>query len=141
MARYGWQCLSCGARPAWPAVCASKSIAAFIADELAPGGWDQGLLRRKCECGQRSLYLTWKPRGDPERISVRHIVGLRLADGYVPMIWGTFRHATPRTTWIDFKYQRGRSPWGLTKRLVLPQAQLARLLRAYEKATGKRLVR
>ena len=142
MARYGWQCLACGNRPAWPAVCASKSIAAFIADELAPSGWDQALLRRTCACGRRSLYITWKlQRGDPERASARHIVGVRLADDYLPMIWGTFRHSTPRTTWIDFKYQRGRSPWGLTKRLVLPQAQLSRLLRAYGKATGKPLLR
>lgn len=140
MARYGWQCLSCGARPAWRAVCASKSIAAFIADELAPGGWDQDLLRRKCECGRRSLYISWKlQRGDPERASARHIVGVLLEDDYVPMIWGTFRHSTPRTTWIDFKYQRGRSPWGLTKRLVLQRPHLSRLLRAYEKATGRRL--
>ena len=142
MARYGWQCLSCGARPGWLVVCASKSIAAFIRDELAPSGWDQRLLRRKCDCGRRALYITWKlQRGDPERVSARHIVGLLLADDYLPMIWGTFRHATPRTTWIDFKYQRGRSPWGLTKRLVLPQAHLARLLRAYADATGKPLVR
>lgn len=140
MARYGWQCLSCDARPAWLAVCDSKSIAAFIRDELAPSAWDQALLRRPCTCGRRSLYITWKlQRGDPERVSVRHIVGVMLDAEYLPMIWGTFRHATPRTTWIDFKYQRGRSPWGLTKRLVLPQAHLAGLLRAYEKATGKSL--
>jgi hypothetical protein len=37
--------------------------------------------------------------------------------------------------WIDFKYQRGRSPWGLNKRLVLEKKQFARLLRAYERAT------
>src|SRR5688572_4347133 len=142
MARYGWQCLACGARPAWLAVCDSKSIAAFIRDELVPSAWDQSLLRRTCECGRRSLYITWKlQRGDPERVSARHIAGLLLADDYLPMIWGTFRHATPRTTWIDFKYQRGRSPWGLTKRLVLPQAHLARLLRAYGDATGKPLAR
>jgi hypothetical protein len=141
MARYGWQCLSCGARPGWLAVCESKSIAAFIHDELMPSAWDQALLRRTCECGRRSLYLTWKlQRGDPERVSARHIVGLRLEGDYLPMIWGTFRHSAPRTTWIDFKYQRGRSPWGLTRRLVLQQAHLARLLRAYAKATGKRLV-
>jgi hypothetical protein len=141
MARYAWQCLSCGARPPWLAVCESRSIAAFVWDELRPGGWDQDLLRRRCECGRRSLYISWKlQRGDPERVSARHIVGLPLADDYLPMMWGTFRHATPRTTWIDFKYQRGRSPWGLTKRLVLEQAQLVRLLRGYEQATGKRLV-
>jgi hypothetical protein len=39
--------------------------------------------------------------------------------------------------WIDFKYQRGRSPWGLNKRLVLEKKHLARLLRAYELATGR----
>jgi hypothetical protein len=140
-ARYGWQCTACGARPAWTTVCASKSIAAFIHDELAPAGWDQRLLRRTCACGRRSLYITYRlKRGDPERVSVRHIVGLVLDDGYLPMLWETFRHADPKTRWIDFKYQKGRSPWGLTKRLVLTQPQLARLLGAYAKATGRRLV-
>lgn len=56
------------------------------------------------------------------------------------MLWETFRHSSPRVPWIDFKYQRGRSPWGLTKRLVLEKAQLARLLRAYEKAIGRRFL-
>jgi hypothetical protein len=70
-------------------------------------------------------------------VSIRHIAGLRLDDGYLPMIWETFRHATPRTRWVDFKYQKGRSPWGLTKRLVLTRAQLLRLLRAYEVAAGR----
>jgi hypothetical protein len=140
MARYWWQCIACGARPPWLAVCASKSVAAFVWDELAPSGWDQALLRRKCVCGRRSLHITYRlQRGDPERVSVKHLVGLALDDDYLPMAWETFRHATPKTTWIDFKYQRGRSPWGLTKRVVLPRAQLARLLRAFAKATGRDL--
>ena len=139
-ARYGWQCSACGARPAWTAVCESRSVAAFVWDELAPSGWDQRLLRRTCECGRRSLYITYRlKRGDPERVSVRHIVGVRLEDEYLPMLWETFRHGSPRTRWIDFKYQRGRSPWGLTKRVVLTQPQLSRLLRAYRKATGRHL--
>lgn len=140
-ARYWWQCTSCGDRPGWLAVCESKSIAAFIRDELAPNDWDQALLRRPCKyCRRRSVYITYRlQRGDPERVSVRFIVGLTLEDDYLPMIWETFRHATPRTRWIDFKYQRGRSPWGLTKRLVLQQPHLSRLLRTYEKATGRRL--
>jgi hypothetical protein len=53
------------------------------------------------------------------------------------MLWETFRHSSPRMPWIDFKYQRGRSPWGLNKRLVLEKKQFARLLRAYERATGR----
>ena len=139
-ARYGWQCISCGARPAWKTVCDSASIAAFIRDELMPSGWDQRLLRRTCECGRRSLYITYRlKRGDPERVSIRHIAGLKLPDDYLPMLWETFRHATPATRWIDFKYQKGRSPWGLTKRLVLTQPQLARLLRDYGKLTGRKL--
>lgn len=136
-ARYWWQCISCGARPPWLAVCASKSIAAFIWDELAPSGWDQTLLRRTCQCKRRSLYITYRlKRGDPERVSVRHIVGLSLEDDYVPMLWETFRHASPATKWIDFKYQRGRSPWGLTKHVVLKQAHLSRLLRLYGHGKG-----
>jgi hypothetical protein len=138
--RYWWQCLACGERSAWLVVCESRSIAAFIRDELAASGWDQRLLRRTCACGKRSLYITYRfKRGDPERVSIRHIVGLSLEEEYLPMLWETFRHATPRTRWIDFKYQRGRSPWGLTKRLVLTQPQLSRLLSSYEKATGRRL--
>ena len=101
-AKYWWQCIACGERPTWMAVCESKSIAAFIRDELAPSGWNQDLLRRTCTCKRR--------------------------------------YATPKARWMDFKYQRGRSPWGLTKRLVLTQPQLSRLLRSYGKATGRRLV-
>ncbi|MET0718847.1 MAG: hypothetical protein ABWY34_10675 [Pseudoxanthomonas sp.] len=140
-ARYWWQCISCGERPAWLAVCGSKSVAAFVWDELAPGGWDQKLLRRACKsCKRRSVYITYRlQRGDPDRVSVRHIVGLSLEDDYLPMLWETFRHSAPRTRWIDFKYQRGRSPWGLTKRVVLQQKQLSRLLRTYVKQTGRRL--
>lgn len=135
MAKYWWQCLSCGERPAWLAVCDSRSIAAFIWDELAPSGWDQSLLRRRCPCGKRSVYITYRlKRGDPERVSIRRLVGLNLEDDFVPMLWETFRHASPRTPWIDFKYQRARSPWGLTKRLVLERRHLLRLLRGYEKA-------
>ncbi len=141
MAQYWWQCISCGDRPTWLAVCESKSIAAFIWDELAPSGWDQKLLRRTCKCKRRSLYITYRlKRGDSERVSVKHIVGLKLKDDYLPMVWETFRHATPKTTWIDFKYQRARNPWGLTKRVVLQKKQLTRLLLAYENATGLRLL-
>jgi hypothetical protein len=84
------------------------------------------------------LRITYRlKRGDPDRISIRHIVGLGPDEDYLPMLWETFRHSSPRTHWIDLKYQRGRSPWGLTKRLVLEKRQLARLLRAYERATGQ----
>ena len=140
-AKYWWQCIACGDRPAWLAVCESKSVAAFIWDELAPSGWNQTLMRHTCKsCKRRSVYITYRlQRGDPERVSIKHVVGLNLEDEYVPMVWETFRHATPRTTWIDFKYQRGRSSWGLTKRLVLQHSHFARLLRSYEKATGRRL--
>jgi hypothetical protein len=137
MARYWWQCTSCGAKPAWLTVCESRSIAAFIWDELAPSGWDQRLLRRTCECKRHTLRITYRfRRGDPDWISIKHIVGLGPDGDHLPMLWETFRHSTPRTSWIDLKYQRGRSPWGLSKRLVLRKAQLARLLRVYERATG-----
>lgn len=140
MAKYGWQCTSCGERPAWLSVCESKSIAAFIWDELMPSRWNQELLRKTCTCGRRTLFLTYRlQRGDPERVSIKHIVGLPLADDYLPMVWETFRHATPRTTWVDFRYQRARNPWGLSKHLVLKRPQLARMLRAFEKATGRPL--
>jgi hypothetical protein len=123
-------------------VCRSRSIAAFIWDELAPSGWNQGLLRRTCKCKRHSLRITYRlKRGDPDRVSITHIVGLDADGEYLPMVWETFRHSRPRMAWIDFKYQRGRSPWGLTKRLVLEKAQLARLLRAYERATGRGIMK
>ena len=55
MARYWWQCTVCGDKPKWTAVGQSRSIAAFIWDELAPSGWDQKLLRRVCTRKHRSL--------------------------------------------------------------------------------------
>jgi hypothetical protein len=136
MPGYWWQCMSCGDRPKWLTVCDSQSIAAFIWDELAPSGWDQSLLRRKCKCKRGTLRITYRfQRGSPDRVSIRHIVGLRPDDDFLPMLWDTFRHSSPRMHWIDFKYQRGRSPWGLNKRLVLAKPQLQRLLKRYERAT------
>ncbi len=141
MARYWWQCTVCGDKPAWLAVCRSRSIAAFIWDELAPSGWDQDLLRRTCTRKHRSLRITYRlQRGSTDRVSIRHIVGLGPNGDYLPMLWDTFRHSRPRAHWIDFKYQKGRSPWGLTKRVVLERAQLARLLRTYTRATRHVLV-
>lgn len=135
MAKYAWQCTFCGDRPSWLTVCSSRSIAAFIRDELAPSGWNQKLLRRRCKCRHHSLYITYRaPRGDPDKISIKHIVGVVLDKEYIPMLWETFRHASPKVKWMDFKYQRGRSPWGLSKHLVLKQAHLAQLLESYEKA-------
>lgn len=129
----------CGDRPAWLTACQSRSVAAFIWNELVPSGWDQRLLRRKCKFKHHALRITYRfQRGNPERVSIRHIVGLGPDGDYLPMLWETFRHSKPRQPWIDFKYQRGRSPWGLTKRLVLQKAQLGRLLRAYRRATGQR---
>jgi len=141
MAKYAWQCTFCGDRPAWLAVCGSRSIAAFIFDELVPSGWDQKLLRRRCKCKHHSLYITYRAtRGDPDRISIKHIAGLSLDHDYVPMLWETFRHASPKVKWIDLKYQRGRSPWGLSKHLVLKQEHLMRLLAVYQGARKHPLV-
>ena len=138
MARYWWECTSCGDRPPWLSVCESQSVAAFIWDELAPSGWDQRLLRRRYKCRRKSLRITYRlARGSPDRVSVNQIVGTGPHGDYLPMIWETFRHSSPRARWIDFKYQRGRSPWGLTKRLVLEKGQLVRLLRSYERVTGR----
>jgi len=138
MPKYWWQCISCGEKPGWLTVCDSLSIAAFIWDELKPSGWDQTLLRRRCECRRLSLYITYRFKGgDPERISVRHIVGLDPDGDYLPMLWETFRHSAPRTRWVDLKYQRGRSPWGLTKRVALQKKDLMRLLRVYARVTGR----
>ena len=136
--RYWWQCMSCGEKPAWLDVCSSRSIAAFIFDELAPSGWDQRLLRRRCACGRGSLRITYRLRsGDPDRVSITHIVGVGPDDDYLPMLWETFLHSSPRKARIDFKYQKGRSPWGLTKHVVLEKAEFTRLLRAYERATRR----
>src|SRR5688572_10858332 len=98
MARYWWQCMVCGDKPRWAAVCQSRSIAAFIWDELAPSGWDQNLLRRVCTRKHRSLRITYRVgRASEDRISIRHIVGVGPEGDFLPMIWDTFRHSRPRT--------------------------------------------
>jgi hypothetical protein len=91
------------------ATCRSRSIAAFIWDELAPSGWDQRLLRRRCKWKHHSLRITYRyKRGDPDRISVKHIVGLGPEGDYLPMLWETFRHSNPRVPWIDFNLSGAR---------------------------------
>ncbi len=65
------------------------------------------------------------------------IVGLGPDADYLPMLWETFRHSKPRTKWVDFKYQKGRSPWGLSKHLILEKPSLVRLLQAYDSATRR----
>lgn len=141
MPGYWWQCTSCGEKPDCLSVCGSRSIVAFIWDQLVPARWDQRLLRRRCKCGRRSLRITYLfQRDKPETVSVRLIVGLGPGDDYLPMLWETFPHSSPRTRWVDFKYQRGRNPWGLNKPPVLERTQLARLLRAYDAMTGKAII-
>jgi len=135
MPKYRWECTFCGDKPSWLTVCDSRSIAAFILDELAPSGWDQKLLRRRCKCRHRSFDITYRaPPGHAQRITIRHICGLVLDKDCIPMLWETFRHASPKVKWIDFKYQRSRSPWGLSKHLVMEQRHLAKLLAMYESA-------
>lgn len=132
----------CGDKPSWLTVCDSRSVAAFIWDEMVPSGWNQRLLHRRCKCKRNSLRITYRlRRGDPDRASVNHIVGLGPDGDYLPMLWETFRHSNPRSRWIDLKYQRARNPWGLAKRLILEKSQFVRLLRAYEHATGHALYR
>lgn len=138
MARYWWQCSACSEKRAWLTVCRSRSVAAFIWDELLPSKWDQGLLSPRCSCKRGLLRITYRVRrGDPELMSVKHIVGLNPSGDYLPMLWETYRHSKRRKAWIDFKYQKGRSPWGLTKRVVLERVQLERLLSDYARVTGR----
>jgi len=132
VAKYWWQCDRCSEKPAWLTVCNSRSVAAFIWDELLPSGWDQHLLCRKCKCKGGKIRITYRFKsGDPERVSIKHIVGLTPVDQHLPMLWETFHHSNPKTKLVDFKYQRGRSPWGLKKHLVMKKSQLTSLLRKY----------
>ena len=130
-AQYMGQCISCADRQPLT-VCSSRAL------QPSSGIWRQAAgtsaSAQQVQCKRRSLRTYRFKRGDPDRVSVKHIVGLGPEGDYLPMLWETFRHSSPRTRWIDFKYQKGRSPWGLNKRPVLKKAQLTRLLRAYEHA-------
>ena len=75
MSTYWWQCMACGDRPTWLAVCNSRSVAAFIWDELAPSGWDQGLPLRRCNataarCTSPTGFAGAIPRGSVSSISL-----------------------------------------------------------------------
>ena len=68
MARYWWQCLSCGDRPAWLTVCRSRSIAAFVWDELTPG-WISafcaaGATASGAHYTSRTVIIAVIPRGE-----------------------------------------------------------------------------
>lgn len=139
MPSYWWSCESCGQEVPFNQATRSRGIAHYIWDVLLPSGWDQSALIRTCaNCGVDGLRITYEfPRAQREILRISHLVGLPDAYGdYLPMMWETTPLSSPAERWVDFKYVRGRSIWGLNKPAVLSRADLGRLLAQYRAVAG-----
>lgn len=137
MPGYWWECEACDNRLDFPDVTGTSSIASFVWDKLLAADWDQSLLAPPCKkCGHGTLRITYEfPREDKVILRVIHIVGLKY-DDYVPMMWETHPKDSPADQCFDFKYQRGRNPWGLNKAAVLSRQDLHALFERYRQKTG-----
>jgi hypothetical protein len=132
MAGYWWECEACGKETDFLTTGAAASLASFVWDRLIPSDWDQSLLTAPCSAGcagpQRITYHF--PRDDRMTLRVIHIVGLK-SDDYVPMMWETYSTESPSERMFDFKYQRGRNPWGLNKAAVFSRSDLHQIFALY----------
>lgn len=137
MPGYWWECESCAENFDFPKVTGANSMAGFVWDKLLASDWDQSLLAVMCEkCGSGTLRITYEfPREDKLTLRVIHIVGLQY-DDYIPMMWETHPKDSPAERCFDFKYQRGRNPWGLNKAAVLSRQDLHTLFERYRQKTG-----
>jgi hypothetical protein len=138
MEGYWWECEYCSVELDFPNVTESPSISSFIWDKMLSSMWDQSLLTPSCKkCNSGILRITYQfPRKQDEvSLRVNHIVGLQFGD-YLPMMWDTHFKGDPTDRCIDFKYQRGRNPWGLNKPALLSRKNLHALFECYRQKTG-----
>lgn len=137
MPGYWWECETCGEKSDFPTTVGASSISSFVWDKLLAADWDQSLLVSPCpRCSHGSRRITYEfPREDKVTLRVVHIVGLQ-SDDYVPMMWETYPTDSPSDRWFDFKYQRGRNPWGLNKAAVFSRQELHELFTRYRQKTG-----
>ncbi|MDF0643288.1 MAG: hypothetical protein P0111_04615 [Nitrospira sp.] len=137
MAGYWWECEGCAERFEFPEVTGAASMGSFVSDKLMPSDWDQSLLAPICgKCRRATLRVTYEfPREDKLILRVIHIVWLQY-DDYVPIMWETHLKDSPTERCFDFKYQRGRNPWGLNKAAVLSRQDLHTLFERYRQKTG-----
>lgn len=137
MPGYWWECESCGEKSDFPSTVGVTSMSSFVWDKLIRADWDQSLLVSPCpHCASVSCRITYEsPRTAKVTLRVVHIVG-RQSDDYVPMMWETYPTDSPADHWFDFKYQRGRNPWGLNKAAVFSRQELHELFVLYRRKTG-----
>jgi hypothetical protein len=94
---------------------------------MVASAWDQTLLAKPCSCGSE-LRITYDfPRQNKEVLQVIRMVGVEWTPEYLMMLWETAPASDPSERWFDFKYIRGRNPWGLNKAAVFPQELLKAL--------------
>ena len=137
MPGYWWECDGCGNVLEFPEAIGAPSMSSFIWDKLLAADWDQSLLGPPCKkCARGTLRITYEfPREDKVVLRVDHIVGLQYED-YVPMMWETHPKESPSEANFDFKYIRGRNPWGLNRAAVLSRQDLHDLFELYRQKTG-----
>lgn len=134
MKGYWWECESCGKSYEFSQACSYNAIAHYIRDTLISSSWDQSHLLIRCnKCGKQALRITYEfPRAQKEILRVVHIVGLGSAtDDFIPMMWESYPLSNIDDRWFDFKYIRGRSPFGLTRPVVLSISELRQIFKLY----------
>ncbi len=142
MPSYWWECESCGATGLdFVDTCGVSSITRFIRDVMLPSDWDQSHLLRVCKaCDKQSLRIAYKfPRKiEPPILRLVHLVGVKVDDDYLPMMWEAYPTYSPDYRWFDFKYINGYAIFGLNKPAVFSRENLRQLFALYRAKTATR---
>jgi hypothetical protein len=130
-----WQCQHCNSTTDFFAATSTQSLPAFLRDRMVPSGWDQTLLAQPCKCGAEMRITYHFPRREKEVLQVIRMVGIEWSPEYLMMMWESAPASDPNERWFDFKYLRGRNPWGLNKALF-PQASLKQIFALFRHKAG-----
>jgi hypothetical protein len=136
MPGYWWQCHVCNATTDFLAATSTRSLPAFLRDRMVHSKWDQALLALPCKCGAEMRITYDFPRQQKEVLQVVRMVGIEWDPEYLMMMWETAPASDPNERWFDFKYLRGRNPWGLNKAAVFSKATLTEIFALYREKAG-----
>jgi hypothetical protein len=73
---------------------------------------------------------------EPLILRLVHLVGVRVDDTYLPMMWEAYPTNSPDDRWFDFKYINGYAIFGLNRPAVFSREDLRQLFVLYRAKTA-----
>jgi hypothetical protein len=140
MTGYWFNCDKCDSDFKFRDIAEYNGISSFLWYKFFESDCDQSLLTPKCPKCKGILRITYDfPRKEKITAKVRHIVFQTDDDYFFQMLWETFFTHDKTKAIYDFKYMNGNSPNGLTKSVIMTEADLKKLIQLFNKKCHKLL--